>query len=460
MGRVKIKHPRKSAASKQELLNILSAQNIFSTDIKDAHDGYAVLAPEKEIDLLCGPACTTALEAQDFTPVLPPQLKALRTVLLFRVDQHIYDNEPHDIKDEITRHNDFVQGEMTIYKFPRSKIIKITFAQATSATKACEQGLKMFQMRVSHYNIKKEEYIPIQVCYRCYKIEDHPTHLCPQDKNFTACSECASTQHTWSQCPSQTKRCLNCGEEHRTLAFKCPKRKQIIAEKKQAKSQTYAAAATSSSSQPLNQNPLPSTEENKQTFQKTISSFIHAHFVNAVSPGSFEKVLNETLKANGLAEIKIPSCPDSKPLFLNTSLHSDNNTAPSTPIRTPTPPPATPPSTTLTSNIHTAQELEEEDESDYAIPDENEKEVEESDGESADVSVDSSTSRASCTSATSQIGAQRFMRSTTRSETTTLHHDREQTVSHKKLPCSANTDQPHLNTTATPKKHSKKHRRQ
>ena len=47
-------------------------------------------------------------------------------------------------------------------------------------------------------------------------------------KDRIICSECSEEGHKWSECKSQTKRCINCRGTHRTLAMSCPVKRDVI----------------------------------------------------------------------------------------------------------------------------------------------------------------------------------------------------------------------------------------
>ena len=210
MARVRIKHPARTHQVKEKLLEILAKKKIYAVDIKETRDGFAVItATEAEIDAIFTNDCTEALRESRFTPILPLQLKAQRTVLLFNLDSHIHGKEKEVIQQEIEDQNDFAQNAIdNIFKFPKARIIKITFKTAKIATKATEQGLLLFHMRVPHYQIKKEEFIPI-TCMKCYEMESHFTNKCPKDRSYKVCSECGSEDHTWNECKEENKKCLN-----------------------------------------------------------------------------------------------------------------------------------------------------------------------------------------------------------------------------------------------------------
>ena len=104
-------------------------------------------------------------------------------------------------------------------------------------------------MRISPDQIQKEIFINIMICFRCYQVEDHITANCTK-KDLNICSKCAGS-HSWRDCTSSEKKCINCGGGHRTMAMACPKRKQILKEKeekerekqKNKSMQTYAEVA-------------------------------------------------------------------------------------------------------------------------------------------------------------------------------------------------------------------------
>ena len=125
--------------------------------------------------------------------------------------------------------------------------MKIEFETVEMADKAIQHGIRLFRISVASHQITKEKYTEITYCLRCYALEQHLTKDCPKPREHKACSECASDDHTWSNCTSTTKKCLNCGGPHRTMAFKCPTRKLAVNEKLTAeeikKQQTFSQAA-------------------------------------------------------------------------------------------------------------------------------------------------------------------------------------------------------------------------
>ncbi len=250
---------------------------------------------EDELDVLFSAPCLAALKEASFTPLLPPAIKAKRTVLLFGVDDNIRRKEPEEIVAELC--------------YPSSLIVKVVFRGTSPAIKATEQGLKMFNIRVPPHRIQREEYVPITICMRCYALASHQTQDCSKPRENTVCSECSEEGHLFTTCPSSSKKCLNCGESHRTLAYKCLERRKAVATAKaEKKSRTYSSVAASAAAPPqLSASAFPAMSP--KDMAKVFICVAHAHHKDITHPGSYELVLNATLTTNNLPTIIIPDIP-------------------------------------------------------------------------------------------------------------------------------------------------------
>ena len=82
---------------------------------------------------------------------------------------------------------------------------------------------------------RKEIFVKILICIKCYQLEDHPTSSCPKSKDYKICSICASFEHTHHECTSSNQKCINCeeGNDHSTLAMSCTFQKQVSKKKRQ-----------------------------------------------------------------------------------------------------------------------------------------------------------------------------------------------------------------------------------
>lgn len=327
MARIKVKHPNpREPETRTKLLETLSKHQIFATKIVPLDDSLIVLTSDTiEAEKIFGSTCNSELLKQNFAPILPPEIKARRTIILTRIDDYIYNNSEEEIKEELAQNNSWIEDGITeIYKFPKSNTLKITYNQQEKASKSTNNGLLMYHMRVPPHQIKQEEYVNLQTCMKCYKLEDHHTNQCPQNPDFKICSECGTEGHQYRTCNNQIKKCINCGGPHRTLAMKCPIRKKAIQDKRMIKTNTditYSKVAQ----QPIMQH--QPTQIDKDMPAKILSCMLHAHLMNVGNPGTYEKVLTQTLTLNNLPAIKIPEVPQSAKI-LNLARTNDINTEP------------------------------------------------------------------------------------------------------------------------------------
>lgn len=112
--------------------------------------------------------------------------------------------------------------------------------------------------------------------------------------------------------------------------MKCPKRKIVISNKREARKNitSFSQAVTKSTTSMPSAVPAFSNEAHLKIY----TCMIHAHIVNIAEPGSYEKELNATLKANNLPMIKIPNNPPSSKFLnklsqLETTRHKEDSPA-------------------------------------------------------------------------------------------------------------------------------------
>lgn len=227
MARIKIKsESSKDPGRLKFLLELLSKNEIFAIKIIPISDGFVVLTEsDSELDKIFNNATDKELTNNHFTPLVPPELRAHRSVLIFKIDDHINGNSEEVILEEIQTQNQWITGITSVIKFKKGRGLKITFSESTSAKKAQEKGLLLFSMRIPSYNIIQDKYLKINTCLRCYALEDHHTSNCPKSRDFKICSECSRENHSWRDCDGGPKCCINCEEHHSTMAMSCGRKK-------------------------------------------------------------------------------------------------------------------------------------------------------------------------------------------------------------------------------------------
>ena len=89
----------------------------------------------------------------------------------------------------------------------------------------------------------------------------------------------------------------------------------MIAEKKKEIENNPTPTSYSAAAKPTQPSLTTNINLDKETPSKILSCLLHAHLSNLGEPGTFEEVLQDTLKANNLPIIKIPKTPPSKKIL-------------------------------------------------------------------------------------------------------------------------------------------------
>ena len=124
------------------------------------------------------------------------------------MDRHIGAKVAQEIKQEIEYENHWANVAQVAKIKDYTHVIKITFDEIKMADIAQQRSMVEFNMSITPSQMEREEYINIQICFSCYKYEEHESRNCTNQ--VKKCSECAVEGHTWQECTSGVKRCLNC----------------------------------------------------------------------------------------------------------------------------------------------------------------------------------------------------------------------------------------------------------
>lgn len=104
MTRIKIRGRPNGRARKNKLLEILSKRDTEVSRILYANDRFIVLTYNEHFaDCIFIAETKQELSTHDFTPVMPPELKGNKSVIIPRVDDIVYENSTADTSDEIFR---------------------------------------------------------------------------------------------------------------------------------------------------------------------------------------------------------------------------------------------------------------------------------------------------------------------------------------------------------------------
>ena len=162
------------------------------------------------------------------------------------------------------------------------------------ADRVMQSGLKCLYTTIPTSQIEREKFINLLMCFNCYQYEHHKTEDCP-NKDVTSCSECAAIGHSYRECKSQTKQCLNCSGPHRTKAMACPVKKQNMKQKEKEQesaankkqTETYSQIAKQAAEIATKPAQVLSVEGNVHL--DIVAIVIHAHLHNIATGGGTYK---------------------------------------------------------------------------------------------------------------------------------------------------------------------------
>ena len=314
MPKIKIKDNRPSQGDRKKLLwTKLMNLNLLVYKVEAlSRSGFLIISSDDVIERLKTPSVKENLLRDNFEVVTPLEFQANRTIVLRNIDSIITTIDSDELKEDLEQRNDWLKVQEVI-KIPTApKILKIRTENAEMVRAAEEKGILIYNMSVPPSSISRDTFVRLDVCFRCYSFH-HKTNDCPTP-NVVICSECADNTHTYRNCNNNWKRCINCQGDHRTLAAKCPKRKELIQERakiirersrsrSRGRNITYAQAAASNNQQQV---PLNPQLFNREDYVKIVSSIVYAHTIEAVVPGTFHQNVKKMYKLNGLPAVKFP----------------------------------------------------------------------------------------------------------------------------------------------------------
>ena len=323
---IKVIDRKPGAKRKNDLYGILGAFGVFPGKMHAGNGVFFPIVKENEIEEMMKDEILQKAKGEGFEIIAPIELGAMRTVIVKEVDSMIDEYSNEEVIYSIEALNEW--AEVTeIYKFKTpSKMLKVQFKSGSMAQRAIKEGMVILNQRIPARRIEKEIFVKLTPCNNCYAY-NHETKKCPKEK-MTLCANCGEEGHKQSNCEARSPRCINCGEEHRTLAAQCMIRKDLIKEKRKiirdrsksrARSQargiqetmegiTYAERAQPNKKQgEADLLRIPVTDDNKDIMTIIMSAVVYSHYMEAIVPGSFQSNMDAIYKANGLNPVKFPS---------------------------------------------------------------------------------------------------------------------------------------------------------
>ena len=87
---------------------------------------------DDEVDKVFKSSCQKTLKDQVLEPIIPPELRAKRTVILLNVDDYFTTRSEKDI-EELVKENGWIEGIDNIFKIPITRHIKLDFKETNTA---------------------------------------------------------------------------------------------------------------------------------------------------------------------------------------------------------------------------------------------------------------------------------------------------------------------------------------
>ena len=315
MPRIKIKDKAPNQGNRKSLLwNRLMNLNLLIYNIKEPNKyTFVLITSDEVVEKLLTSQIKEKLKNDHFEIVTPPEYSANRTMVLRNVDSLITTIENEDLKSDLERRNEWLKVT-EIIKIPNApKIIKIRTETTEMIKKATETGVLIWNQSIPPNNIQKEVFVYLDLCYKCYAFT-HKTEEC-QTPNIVICSECAEATHRYKDCTATTKKCLNCQGDHRTLAAKCPIRKNLIKEKQKeirersrsrSRSRTRLSYAQATAGTTEKEQKATATSLSREDQVKIESSISYAFKVEGILPGTFNRTVKEMYRLNNLPQVRFP----------------------------------------------------------------------------------------------------------------------------------------------------------
>ena len=302
-----------------KIMTLLSNYVIRPLKLVPCFGGYiAHLNDIADCEKLLSDPVVKALQAMSCEPITPPIIRAKRTIVLHSVDSHILrDATSESLIEDLSRSNDWLTLD-NVFKLKSQSSLKIVCDTHATAERCLREGLRLSYTFIPPRNISAETFIPISFCYKCYALDTHKAKDCPKPPDFKVCSLCSSQGHTFKECNSDSRRCVNCDGDHGTLSHSCPKRRDIVkrisaGDRKSVVlgSKSYATRSDKSYADAVQNFAAPNSHgATRCDLTRGTMCILLASFSESQRSGSFQECLSGLLAVNKLPSLELGTfCP-------------------------------------------------------------------------------------------------------------------------------------------------------
>ena len=308
--------------------NTMGEADIFISRVHLGYNAFFVIMDAEQMERALMNEVRERFQRKQLVIITPPESNAWKTVVIRNLDRNIDNYDEEEIMQDIMKYNEWAKVE-EIHKFrTTSKMIKVRMSTTQMAQQALKNGIRILHQAIPPRDIEKEMFVKITPCYNCFAY-DHLTKDCSVEK-MTLCAKCAGNNHIQRDCVAVTEKCINCKGNHRTLAAKCPTRKEIQKNKgkelrdrsrsqNKKKTATYAektkqteqqgkqtqSQTTNATEVPVNFGGQAGLPDNYPVI--IMSAIAYAHYMEVFFPGTFQEHIEQMYTINGMTAVKFPT---------------------------------------------------------------------------------------------------------------------------------------------------------
>ena len=243
--KILVKIKSNQSTTKESLIEILRSFDIDYDYLYQKPSEFtfnALFNTQESAAKICTAKCIQEFSKINCQVIIPPQVRAQRRCQIKKVPILLMKLDNDTLIEEINKINGVQVTDLT--STTNRTGIQLTFTSEQMAKKCCENGVKIENWSIPSDNVTQETYTEIRYCFKCYAIESHTASNCPKDQHYKICSTCSKTDHTYQNCVSNQPKCINCNQNHKTMSFSCPMRRELVKQKlSQGNPKTYASVS-------------------------------------------------------------------------------------------------------------------------------------------------------------------------------------------------------------------------
>ena len=308
MVRIRVKIVRHDGTPKREdIWQGLRKAKAFVYKIAQSKEAFWLITDGEQAKLILKENVRKFYEEKGLEVQIPPEYDSMRTILVRGLEWCVSEKSEVEIKTFIeTSYPEWTLDR--VVKIPNNdRLMKLVCSNVRVANDIIDKGIIILNQKFAGRSLEKEIYVSVTPCLKCYGF-DHITKKCETPEGYKICSSCSKEGHRYNDCKGTRLKCINCGQPHKTMAFKCPKRKEHVkkklAEMKQKKVEKEKVSEPEIRAAVVKQ----MQEDLPKNYLTVIASTITlANMRETECPGVYQYIADEMYRANDLPVVKFPA---------------------------------------------------------------------------------------------------------------------------------------------------------